>query len=105
MLGAQVIFSALATGTVNGDSFDVGQGPLALSIVATLDDITTLDGEFQHSPDGLTWFTLASFTQITGVTTEFIAFELARFSNIRFIVDGHVGTDIFLVVTAESRVE
>lgn len=105
MLGAKTIFDALVTATINGASFDVGQGPIAMSIVATLDDVTTLDGEFQHSPDGVTWYTLAAFTQITGVTTEFIAVETARFSNIRFVVDGFVGTDINLVVVVESREE
>ncbi len=105
MLGAKTIFSASVTGTVNGASFDVGQGPVALSIVATDDVVTTADGEFQHSPDGLTWYTLAAFTQITGVTTEFIAVETARFSNIRFIVDAFVGTSVTLVVVAESREE
>ena len=102
-VGIKTVFSASVVGTVNGASVEVGQGPLALSIVATDDVVTSCDGEFQHSPDGLTWFTLAAFTQITGVTTEFIAVETARFSNIRFVVDGFVGTSVTLVVTAESR--
>lgn len=105
MLGARLLFKDLVTETINGPSVDMGQGPIALSIVATLDDVTTLDGEFQHSPDSVTWYTLAAFTQITGVTTEFIAVETARFSNIRFIVDGFTGNDIFLEVFAESLSE
>ena len=101
--GPQVLLSMSVTETVDGESVHVGQGPLALSVVAADDIVTTLDGEFQHSPDGVTWFTLAGITQITGVTTEFIAFETAHFGNIRFVVDGFVGTSVTLTVTAEAR--
>jgi hypothetical protein len=95
--------SQSVTGTVNGASFDVGTGPIALSIVTADDAVTTLDGEFQHSPDGSTWYTLAAITQVTGVTTEFLAVETAHFSNIRFIVDAFTGTSVTLTATAESR--
>ena len=105
MRGIQTLMSQSVTATVDGASFDVGTGPLALSLVAADDVVTTLDGEFQHSPDGITWYTLAAITQVTGVTTEFIAFETAHFSNIRFIVDAFVGTSVTLTITAESRDE
>ncbi len=105
MRGIQTLFSASVIATINGASFDVGTGPIALSVVAADDDVTTADGEFQHSPDGVTWYTLAAFTQITGVTTEFIAVETAHFSNIRFIVDAFVGTSVTITATAESRDE
>lgn len=99
--GPITLFSASVTGTVDGASVQVGAGPIALSVVAADDVVTTADGEFQHSPDGVTWFTLAAFTQITGVTTEFIAVETAHFGNIRFIVDAFVGTSVTLTATAQ----
>ena len=104
MRGPQTLMSASVTGTVDGASVAVGQGPLALSVVAADDVVTTLDGEFQHSPDGVTWYTLAAITQITGVTTEFIAFETAHFSNVRFIVDAFVGTSVTITATAEAHI-
>ena len=99
----KILLSQSVTGTVDGPSIYVGQGPLALSVVTADDVVTTADGEFQHSPDGVTWFTLASITQITGVTTEFIAFETAHFSNIRFVIDAFVGTSVTIEATAEAR--
>lgn len=104
-VGIKTLLNQSVTTTVNGPSVEVGQGPLALSVVAADDVVTSCDGEFQHSPDGSTWYTLAAITQITGVTTEFLAVETAHFSNIRFIVDGFVGTSVTLTVTAEARNE
>lgn len=102
--GTQELFNASVTTTVNGSGVDVGTGPVALAVVATSPvALTSCDGEWQHSPDGSTWFTLAAFTQITAATTEIVLVETAHFSNIRFIVDGFVGTSVSIAAYAESK--
>lgn len=101
--GTLELFNATVTTTVNGSSFDVGQGQLSLAVVATSPvALTSMDGKFQHSPDGSTWFDLQTLTQITGATTQFYAVETAHFSNLRFIVTAITGTSVDIVAFAEA---
>lgn len=50
---------------------DRGTVRLTLAVKAASGTLPTLDVALQTSPDGTTWSTVASFTQATGVTSQY----------------------------------
>lgn len=59
--------------SANGVSHDVDRmysGVFYLNVTACAGGSDTLDVKVQDSPDGTTWYDLATFTQATGATTE-----------------------------------
>lgn len=100
------VFSAVVTEAVTGTSFYLPvrqNGSLggSFALVATATTANPVTVLVEHSPDGLTWFTLVTFTNITADTTEFKALETQRFSSLRIRVSAFTGTTVTLNVFAE----
>jgi len=78
--------SITATETSAKKSLDQGNTDfIATLIIANYLTITTIDVVVQHSPDGVNWFTLATFAQASGNTTELINITANVLANIRAV--------------------
>ena len=82
-------------------SVEVGHTDFLAHIEVTNWNATTLDVNIEHSPDGVNWYVLKSFTQAAGNTTELVQITNSNvhvLPNVR--VDSTlVGTDADVKVT------
>lgn len=94
------------TGTVNGTSVDNGaastNGYAAyLHVIAA--NVTTVTIKVQHSTDNAIWADLATFTAVTGLTSERLTGTGTVNRYVRFIISAFTGTSVTPVVLFARR--
>lgn len=104
------LFEGTVTQNGSGSPVDAGPGnnwgaALYLNVTAASGTTPTLTVTVEDSPDGQTWYTLATFTQATGVTSEAkrVLDPFGRYLRVSYTVGGTAPSFTF-DVQAELRV-
>jgi len=103
------LFEGTVTANGTGSPVDTGDGnnwgaALFLNVTAASETSPTLTVTVEDSPDGVTWYTLATFTQATGVTKEAkrVLDVFGRYLRVNYTVGGTTPSFAFSVI-AELR--
>lgn len=103
------LFEGTVTTSGSGAPVDTGDGnnwgaALFLDVTAASGTTPTLSVTVEDSPDGQTWYTLATFTQATGITKEAkrVLDVFGRYLRVNYTVGGTAPNFSFSVV-AEPR--
>lgn len=103
------LFEGTVTQNGSGSPVDTGDGnnwgaALFLNVTAAAGTTPTLTVTVEDSPDGQTWYPLATFTQATGVTKEAkrVLDVFGRYLRVSYVVGGTTPSFTFSVV-AELR--
>lgn len=85
--GKQVLMSETLSATKVGSSFNLvgrSQEHVAFLKAENVNGATTVTGKIEHSPNGVDWFDLASFTALVGVAgSEVVNITAGVLPNIR----------------------